>query len=193
MNIELAGHPPLAEKRLLSVDDYHRMAEAGILAPDERVELIEGEIVTMAPIGPEHVSIVNRLTRTLVDGLGDEAIVSPQNPVVLPRHSEPEPDLALLRPREDWYRRAKPLPADVLLLIEVAESTLRYDREVKRPLYAAHGIPEYWLIDVNGRRLLRFSRPTDDGYEDEGTVNDLRALEPASLPGTPIDLSWLFD
>lgn len=192
MNVEATDHPPLARRRLLSVDDYHRMAEAGIFGPEERVELIEGEIVTMAPIGPDHSGIVNQLNQLLVMATVGKAIVSPQNPVVLPEHSEPEPDLALLRPRADWYRKAKPLPADVLLLIEVAESTLRYDREVKRRLYAAHGIPEYWVIDLEGSRLVRFSEPMPDGYGVEERVADLRRVDPVTLPGVTLDLSGLF-
>ena len=192
MNTEAIAPPPLMEKRLLSVADYHRMAEAGIFAPGERVELIEGEIVNMPPIGPEHSGRVNRLNHVLVEATAGRAIVSVRNPVVMPEHSEPEPDLALLRPRTDWYRDATPRPSDVLLLIEVAESTLRYDREVKRPLYAAHGVPEYWLVDVKGRRLVRHSEPTPGGYADERVVDDLGAVEPLMLPSVRVDLSWLF-
>lgn len=168
------------------------MADAGIFAPDERVELIEGEIINMPPIGPDHSGIVNQLNRTLVSAAGDRAIVSVQNPVVLPEHSEPEPDFALLRPRADWYRKAKPLPEDVLLLVEVADSTLRYDTEIKRPLYAAHGVPEYWIVDVKGERLTRFTGPSRAGYGHAETVEDLHALEPVALPGVRFDLSGLF-
>lgn len=192
MNIESTVHPPLVRRRRLSVADYHRMGEAGILEPGERVELIEGEIVEMAPIGPGHSGRVNRLTRLLVMATSGRAVVSVQNPVVMSEHSEPEPDLALLKPRADDYIDAAPLPADVLLLIEVAESSLRYDREVKRPLYASHGLPEYWIVDVKGARLVRFSRPTPAGYEDETRLVDLQAVRPIMLPDVSVDLSTLF-
>ena len=192
MNTEAIDHPPFVPKRLLSVTDYHRMAEAGIFAPDERVELIEGEIVNVPPVGSDHIGLVNDLTETLVAAAVGRAIVSIQNPVVLPEHSEPEPDVALLRPREGRYRKEKPLPADVLLLIEVADSTLRYDTEVKVPLYASFDIPETWLIDVRDERLIRFAGPTRSGYARTETVSDLRAVEAVALPGTRFDLSNLF-
>ena len=193
MNTEAIEHPPLREKRRLSVAEYHLMAEAGVFAPDERVELIEGEIVNVPPVGPDHIGLVNDLNETLVAAAIGRAVVSVQNPVVLPDHSEPEPDVALLRPREKrYYRKAKPLPADVLLLIEVADSTLRYDTEVKVPLYASFGIPETWLIDVRGERLIRFVEPTDAGYGRSDVVADLRVLEPVTLPGLRVDLSTLF-
>lgn len=193
MSTETAAHPPPRRRRPLSVTDYDRMAEAGILRPGERVELIEGEIIDMSPVGPDHIDIVNALNEALVAATIGRAIVSVQNPVVLPDHSEPEPDLALLRRRGDrHYRRAKPLPGDILLLIEVADTTLRYDGEIKVPLYAASGIPETWLIDVKGETLTRFRTPTGDGYEDAEIVADLRALELAELPDARIDLSALF-
>jgi Uma2 family endonuclease len=133
-------------RRRFTVHDYHRMGEAGILHEDDRVELIEGEIVEMAAIGTRHFSCVNGLTRLLVRGVGDEAIVSVQNPVRLDEHNEPQPDLTVLRVRD--YRESLPVPEDVLLLIEVSDTTLRYDRGVKLPLYARAGIREVCILDL---------------------------------------------
>ena len=139
-----------------TVHDYHRMGEAGILHEDDRVELIEGELVEMAAIGTRHFSCVNGLTRMLVRGVGDEAIVSVQNPVRLDEHSEPQPDLTVLRMRD--YRESLPVPEDVLLLIEVSDPTLAYDRGVKLPLYARSGIREVWIVDLGrGHRASRRS------------------------------------
>ena len=168
------------------------MGEAGAFAPGERVELIEGEIVRMPPIGPLHSGLVNRLNRLLVRAVGDRAIVHVQNPVELSERSEPEPDLALLRFREDDYLDATPTPVDTLLAIEVADSTLRFDRDSKMPLYARHGVPETWLIDARAERVTVHRDPGPDGYR--------RAVGPAvpgpldvdALPGVRIDLTGLF-
>lgn len=149
-------------RRLFTVHEYHRMAEAGILHEDDRVELIEGEIVEMAAIGSRHFTCVNGLNRSLVRGVGDEAIVSVQNPVRLGEHDEPEPDLAVIRARD--YRDSLPGPEDVLFLIEVSDTTLDYDREVKLPLYARAGIPEVWIVDLKSEVIQRHTEPSGDGY-----------------------------
>jgi Uma2 family endonuclease len=150
--------PPPAPYRF-TVDDYHRMAAAGILTEDDRVELIEGEILAMPPIGEGHAGGVNRLSWLFTDRVGRRAVVAVQNPVRLSRHSEPQPDLAILRPRADFYAGKMPEPDDVLLLIEVSDTTLAYDRDVKVPLYAAAGIAEVWLVDLAGDRLRRYREP----------------------------------
>lgn len=168
------------------------MGENGTLAPDARVELIDGEVIDMTPIGSLHASIVNRLNQLLVLAIGRRAIVSVQNPVELSNRSEPEPDLTLLRVRDDFYRDALPLASDVLLAIEVADSTLVYDRDVKRPLYARHGVPEYWLIDVSGERITVFRDPHGDGYARESTPDDPRSVPIGALEGVTVDLSGLF-
>jgi Uma2 family endonuclease len=126
----------------LNVDDYYRMAAAGVLARDARVELIEGEIIDMAPIGSRHSGTVSLLARRLAAAIGESAIVATQSPLRLSQLSESQPDLLLLKPRADFYRQSHPEPADVLLLIEVCESSLRYDQQVKLPLYARHGVAE---------------------------------------------------
>ncbi len=149
-------------RRRFTVHDYHRMGEAGILNEDDRVELIEGEIVEMAAIGSRHFTCVNGLTRLLVRSVGDAAIVSVQNPVRLDEHSEPQPDLTVLRVRD--YRESLPMPEDVLLLIEVSDTSLAYDRGVKLPLYARAGIREVWIVDLPGEVIERHTDPSMDGY-----------------------------
>jgi Uma2 family endonuclease len=149
-------------RRRFTVHEYHRMAEAGIFGEDERVELIEGEVVEMNPIGSRHAMCVIRLTRLLVPLAGEDAFVSPQNPVRLGEYEEPQPDLALLRARD--YEDSLPGPEDVLLLIEVSDTTLRRDREVKLPRYARAGIPEGWILDLTGEAIERHNDPSEGGY-----------------------------
>jgi Uma2 family endonuclease len=140
--------PATVTTRRFNVEEYHRMAEAGVLHPAERVELIEGEIVQMAAIGSRHAECVDRLNRLLVRGIEDRGTVRVQNPVRLSDHSEPEPDIALVRPRPKGYADRHPGPGDTLLIIEVADATLALDRKVKVPLYAQAGIPECWIVDL---------------------------------------------
>lgn len=147
-----------------TVDDYHRMVEAGILTEDDRVELLDGEIIKMSPIGVPHASCVRRLEALLHRQLGDMAIVSVQNPVQLGEYGEPEPDLAVLRPRADFYAERHPQPQDILLLIEVADSSLAKDRGAKLPLYAREGIAEVWLVDLEGEALERHTNPAEGAY-----------------------------
>jgi Uma2 family endonuclease len=137
-------------KRSFTVEEYHRMARAGVFAEDDRVELLDGEIVQMTPIGPEHSGCVGALTRLLARQVEGRALVWVQNPVHLPDRSEPQPDVALLRPRPDGYRTAHPLPPDILLVIEVADTSLESDRAAKLPLYAQAGIPDVWLVNLPG-------------------------------------------
>ena len=179
-------------RRRLTVSDYHRMGEAGILAPDERVELIEGEIIAMPPIGPAHNGLVSRLIRLFDRAIGDRAIVQARGPVRLSDLSEPEPDLALLRPRDDFYMKRIPEAREALLLVEVADATLAKDRKVKVPLYARHGVPETWLVDVAGERVIAYREPGAGGDARELVQHPPEALEPVSLEGVTIDLSGLF-
>jgi Uma2 family endonuclease len=175
-----------------SVDDYQRMGDTGILHEDDRVELIDGEIVAMPPIGSPHGGRVNRLTRIMISGVGERAIVAPQNPIVLGRRSEPEPDLAILRPRPDFYTDSHPQPTDVLLLIEVAESSRDYDLNVKVPLYARHAIPEVWVVDIPTRQVLRFSRPHAGTYQDQHPLDLRQPVAVPGLAGCTVDLGALF-
>jgi Uma2 family endonuclease len=152
------------ERRRFTLDEYHRMGEAGILHEDDPVELVHGEIVQTAPIGPTHAWCVTRLSRLLDRTLGNRAVVRSQSPVTLPPDSEAQPDVALLRPPEEAYRRRHPLPDDVLLLVEVADRSIRYDRGLKRRLYARAGIREYWLVDLDGAGVEVYREPAGDDY-----------------------------
>ena len=182
----------LPRRHRLSVDDYYRMAEVGILAPEARVELIDGEIIDMAPPGSPHAATVTYLTEVFVRAVEGRATVLAQNPVRLSEYSEPQPDLALLRPRDDFYREHHPRAEDVLLIIEVAATSLRFDRKKKIPLYARHGIPEMWLVDLGGRRLVRYRAPQHGSYTlvDEPDLG--MALEVAALSGVAVELRRLF-
>jgi Uma2 family endonuclease len=168
------------------------MARAGILPEDSRVELINGEIIDMAPIGSRHAAAVKQLTRILNRAVGDTAIVSVQDPIHLDPHTEPQPDLALLRPRDDFYKTAHPRAADVLLVIEVADTSLHYDREIKIPLYARHGISEVWLVDLLNNRINRFREGAADGYRQENEAVELDRVSPLRLPQAALDLSTLW-
>jgi Uma2 family endonuclease len=148
----------------LTVDDYYRMAEAGVLSPDDRTELIEGEIIDMAPIGSAHAEVVRLLNQRLTDAVGDDGVVGIQLPVRLSVRSEPQPDIAILKPKRGGYRRAHPTPEHVLLLIEISDSTLRYDLDVKARLYAMHGVPEYWVVDLPTKRVWRHREPEGTRY-----------------------------
>ena len=174
---------PWVTRRKFSVHDYYRLAEAGILHEDDRVELIEGEIVQMVPIGSEHSGTVNRLAHALFRAAGERAVVTVQNPLRLSDHNEPLPDFLLLRPRADFYSSEHPTAADVLVLIEVAQSSLRYDRGVKLPLYARHGVPEVWIVDLAGRVVEVHRKPTPEGYAESTRHAPGETLEPALLPG----------
>ena len=164
-----------------TVHDYHRMGEAGILHEDDRVELIEGELVEMTAIGTRHFSCVNRLNRLLVMSVGDEAIVSVQNPVRLNEYTEPQPDLTVIRPRD--YRESLPMPEDVLLLIEVSDTTLAYDRGTKLSLYARAGIREVWIVNLPSETIERYTNPSGDGYQRVAQTRSGQTLESTGLPG----------
>lgn len=182
----------LVVRHRLTVADYHRMGEAGILREDSRVELIDGEIIDMAPIGSRHSGTVSQLSRMLERAVGDHAIVWAQNPFILGDHSELQPDIALLKPRDDFYKHSHPQSGDVLLVVEVAESSLRYDREIKVPLYARHGIPEVWLVDLENNQLRVFGDPSEGAYRKLVTPASLKSVTPALLPAVTLDLSGLF-
>lgn len=154
----------------LTVDDYYRMAEAGVLSPDDRTELIEGEIIDMPPIGSTHADVVRLLNQRLVRAVGDLGLVSVQLPVRLSIRSEPQPDLAVLKPKPEGYRHAHPSGDDVLLLIEVSDSTLRYDLGAKAHLYATHGVREYWVVDLVANRIWRHRAPRGTQYSERTEI-----------------------
>jgi Uma2 family endonuclease len=173
--------PTEVKRWRFTVHDYHRMGEAGILHEDDRVELIEGELVDMTPIGGRHAACVRELNRLLGKRVGDEMRVDVQNPIRLGERSEPQPDLAVIRARK--YGEALPGPEDVLLLIEVSDTTLAYDRNVKLPLYARAGIREVWIVDLSGGTIERHSDASVDGYRSLTRARRGETLESVSLPG----------
>ena len=175
----------------LSIEDYHKLGAAGILDEDSRVELIEGDLIEMAPIGVPHMRCVNRLARMLFAAVGDAAIVSTQNPVTLPPRSEPQPDFALLKPSWEYAGRV-PHPEDVLLIVEVADTTLAYDRRTKLPLYARSGIVEVWIVDVNAETIESFRSPGESGYAERTLYRRDGIVSPAQLPAVSIRVDDIF-
>jgi Uma2 family endonuclease len=177
-------------RRLFTFDDCLRMAEAGILSPAERVELISGEIVVMSPTSPRHGVAVDRTTRAMIRLAGDRAIVRTQGTVVLDRFAAPQPDLALLHPKEDEYLSKNPGAEDILLIIEVADSSLDYDMTVKLGLYAILGIHEYWVADLQNRRLFVHTEPRSDRYSVLRELKPGDSVAPLLLPDChiPVDL-----
>jgi Uma2 family endonuclease len=173
------------QRRRFTVRDYYAMADAGILTEDDRVELIEGEIVEMAAIGSRHASCVGRLTR-LFASVGDNAFVWVQNPVRLSDLTEPQPDVALLRPRPDFYAEGHPLPEDVLLVVEVAHSTLGYDRGVKLPLYAAAGVAEVWIVNLDEDLVEVHSDPAGSRYRAGAKARRGDVVRPTLVPAVEL-------
>ncbi len=154
-------------KRLISAVEYHKMAEVGILKPTDKVELLNGEIIKMSPIGSMHAGYVNIIDELLSDALGKKVHINIQSPVRLDDHSEPEPDLLVLKRRKDHYLTRLPRPDDVYLLIEVADSTLEKDREVKALLYAEANISEYWILNIPDKQLEVFNNPQNGKYQNQ--------------------------
>ena len=183
-------HKPGVGIRLFNVDEYYALAEAGIVGYDERVELLDGEIIKMASMGNRHVFCLRWLTKELVIAIGDLAVVDVQIPVLLNNRNEPEPDFAVLRWRDDRYRASpKGGPADVLLVIEVADTSAGFDRRYKAPLYARHNIPEMWLFDLNRRQVEIYAEPSPDGYAPMRIVGMDGILTPTALPQIAIPVS----
>jgi len=176
----------------LTVEAYHDLARTGHLGEDDRVELIGGLLIETSPVGHPHMTIVNRLTRILVRAVGDDAVVSVQNPVTLPPYSEPQPDLVLFAPRFISLAAGRPGARDVLLLVEVADSTLAYDRGVKRALYAREGIAEFWIVDVAARRIEVYRDPQGSEYAQHGALGPGDDARIAALPGARIPVAEVF-
>ncbi|NJL00252.1 MAG: Uma2 family endonuclease [Spirulinaceae cyanobacterium RM2_2_10] len=156
---------PTSPQRLLSVVDYHRMAEVGILSADERLELIHGHILEKMPKGPAHSALCKRIEKLLEGRLGAQVLVRLQDPIRINDYSEPEPDIAVVRPEPSFYAEQHPSPAEVFLLIEIADTSLSRDLNIKANLYAAAGIQDYWVIDLSTQQLHSFRAPRPDGYE----------------------------
>ena len=185
----LTPAPTAITKRRFSVKEYYLMADAGILSPRDRVELIDGEIVQMAAMGSYHAGCVNTLNRAFMETLGRRVVVSVQNPVRLSERSEPQPDIALLRPRADLYTESHPRPDDVMLIVEVSHSTVEYDRDVKTPLYAEAGIPELWLVNLDEDFIDGLSDPDGAGYRTLRRYVRGERIAPALLPDAALEFS----
>jgi Uma2 family endonuclease len=168
---------------LFTVEDYYRMAEVGILQADDRVELVRGEIVQMAPIGSRHQSVVDRLTSLFSRRLASErTILRVQGPILLDDMSEPQPDVCLLNQRDDFYEGRHPGPEDVLMLVEISDTSLAYDRLVKLPLYAQAGVPEVWIVNLEEESLEVSSEPREGAYSRNGVLARGNSLAPGAFP-----------
>jgi Uma2 family endonuclease len=174
--------PAGVERWRFTVDDFYRMGEVGILPPEARVELIDGEVIKMAPIGSHHNGSVVGLDEILREGLGRRVTITVQGPLQLERHWNPQPDVLVLKRRDDHYRNANPTASDVLLLIEVADTTLAYDRDTKGPRYAQAGIIEYWVVDLTGERLLVHRDPRDGVYRSVQILTREDTVSPLTFP-----------
>jgi Uma2 family endonuclease len=177
--------------RRFTVEEYLRMGESGIFAPDERVELIEGEIIQMTPIGPPHAGTVAHLLALLARGAGERAVLWPQNPLHLGDRSMPQPDLVLLKARSTFYTDAHPTEDDVLLLIEVADSSIGYDRLRKLQLYARFGVPEYWIVSLKEGCIEVYRVPADGGYQDFRQYVAGESVAPQAFPDLVIEVGAL--
>ncbi len=170
------------QRHTFTVDDYHRMLEAGILTEDDRVELICGEIIAMAPIGSRHATCVDGFNELLGESLRRRAVVRVQNPITIGESSEPQPDISLARPPRSRYAAAHPTPPDVFFVVEVSDTTILFDREMKLPLYAKAGIPEVWIVDLTARRVETYRDPTPYGYREPRYLYLGDTLSPAAFP-----------
>ena len=169
-------------RRFFTVDEYHRLGAAGVFSRNEHVELIDGEILKKTPITSRHAASVNRTAKLFNDLLGDRIIVSVQDPIVLNDYSEPEPDIALLKPRDDFYAQALPATADVLLIIEVADTSLDYDRDIKLPAYSRSGVPEVWLADISAETVTAHSEPANGVYRTVRSYRRGDSITPLHFP-----------
>lgn len=165
------------EKRLLTVEEYNEMGRVGILGPSDKVELIHGEIIKMSPTGSKHAATTDKLSDKLKSYIKENCIVRVQNPIRVDEYSEPVPDLTLVKFKSDFYRIEHPKSTDILLVIEVSDSSLLYDRKIKGGLYAKAKIPEYWIIDLENDRLEVYSNPKNGKYEDSGTLEKPNLVE----------------
>ena len=174
--------------RRFTIDEYHRLAQAGILRADERLELIDGEVIEMTPIGERHAEGVVRITDLFAatEKIRRSAHLSVQNPIRLGDHVEPQPDLMLIRRRGGRYTLGRPAPVDILLLIEVADTTFAYDRQIKAPLYARGGLTELWIVDLVGEAVEVYRDPAPGGYQTVRVAHRGEAIAPLAFPDTSI-------
>jgi len=180
MGVSTTAQPPTT--RRFTVSEYHRMAEAGILGEDDPVELIDGQIYDMSPIGSQHAACVRRLTRLFILATHEQAEVSIQDPILLAPDSEPEPDVALLAPRDDAYVARHPHSDEAMLIVEVSGSSLEFDQTTKLPLYAQAGIPEVWIVALQADQLHIYREPSASGYSEHTTCEHGDMLTIQALP-----------
>ncbi|MCB0571194.1 MAG: Uma2 family endonuclease [Phaeodactylibacter sp.] len=179
--------PPILKKYRFTVDTYHRMADAGLFPPETRVELIDGEIIEMSPIKSSHADCVDKLSEWLIIQLHQHAVVRVQNPITLDVLSEPEPDLAVVIRKPGGYKDAHPAPKEVLLLIEVADTSLEKGRNIKLPLYAAAGIPEAWLVNLPEQTIEVHTEPSAEGYSSIHIYRKGDTITTPSVKGLSMD------
>lgn len=178
--------------RLITTDEYHRMAEVGILAADEQVELLAGQILQKMPKGPAHSALCKRIEKLLERQLGEQALVRLQDPVWLDRHSEPEPDIAVVHPQDNFYADHHPVPNEVYLMIEIADTTLSRDLGTKANLYAAAGIVEYWVFHIATQQLHVFREPQPNGYQCQLTLKGQQSIAPIAFPDCSVTVQECF-
>jgi Uma2 family endonuclease len=179
---------PTPHPHRVTVLEFSRMGEAGVLDPDARIELIEGQMIDLPHIAPPHAGRIRRLKLLLIEAIGRRAIVSTQDPILLGGLSAPEPDLAILKPRDDFYTSAHPRAEDLLLLIAIADGSVRYVRERKLPLYARFRIPEVWLIDIRARAVWVHREPTEGAYRTSFQLDAPYRISPLLLEGVDMEL-----
>ncbi|MDT5062725.1 MAG: hypothetical protein QOH63_3184 [Acidobacteriota bacterium] len=176
-------------RRHFNINEYYRMTDAGILSEGDRVELIEGEVVEMSPIGSRHAACVNRLNKLLNRLVASDVIVRVQNPIILDDYSEPQPDISLLRPHPDFYAQGHPTPADVLLVVEVADSSTQFDREIKLPLYAQARLQEVWLVNLSDETVELYSQPANGAYQITQILKRGESLISPASPNLNLDVN----
>ncbi|MEJ2388280.1 MAG: Uma2 family endonuclease [Chromatiaceae bacterium] len=187
-------HTAPVEQRVyrLTVDAYHRMIDAGVFGKDDRVELVEGELRAMPPIDARHAGKVKRLNQLFSRLAAGRVLIAIQDLLALPDYAELQPDLMLLQPRQDFYEGSIPTPADTLLVVEVSDRSLGFDRDTKLALYAVHGVPEAWLVDLKNQRLQIFRDPGPDGYRQILLPDKAQSVAPLLLPDLEIPLRTLW-
>ena len=179
------------KRKLFNVTEYYKMLETGLLCENDRVELIHGEIIRMSPIGSKHGGYVKTIANLITRKLGKQVTISVQDSVQLSRFSEPESDVAILKNRDDFYVDSHPTPKDVYFLVEVADTSVGYDFDVKLPLYAAAGIPEIWILDVNAQRITQHSQPDGNVYLEVDTFTKGMTLK-CTVLDFELDLGVIF-
>lgn len=183
-------NPPLMRKKFRS-DEIHQMVKIGILPEESGWELIHGEIIHRMMIGSRHASVVKRINRILIMLFGERFIIGVQDPIHIDEYNDPEPDISLLKSRDDFYEAGHPNPSDVLLVLEVSDSTLEYDRDVKKGLYAKAGISEFWLVNLIDNTIERYSEPADGRYFQMKIFKQSEMIQAASIDNLQIQVSDL--